>query len=88
MPACSESAAYKLHADARHHMARLDDKRTALRQLRAHRQRLGEIVGDKGQAEPVVQHRAQTGVVDAHQRQQRAQAWTAFAAGAPASGGA
>ena len=54
-------------------MTRLDDERAAFRQLRAHAERLLQIVGDEREAEPVVQHRADARVVDPHQRQQRPQ---------------
>ncbi len=55
-------------------MASLDDERTAFWQLRARRQRLGEIVGHVRETEPIVQDCAQARIVDADQRQQRPQA--------------
>ena len=64
----------QLHADARDDMAGLDDERAACRQLRARRERLRDVVGDVHVAEPVVQHRADARIVDAHERQHRTQA--------------
>ena len=64
----------QLDADARHDVAGLDDERAAFRQLRAHGERLLQIVSDEGEAKPVIQHGANARVVDTNQRQQRTQA--------------
>lgn len=63
----------QLHADARDDMAGLHDERAACRQLRTRGKRLRDVVGDVHAAEPVVEHRADARVVDAHERQHRTQ---------------